>query len=177
MEREWSVERELAKLDAATLENMERLLEEKTPPTRTLESLLEEREPEGLQAPIQPNAYQPIPPPRRKKKKKGREIMRLFDPLGNIRAERIESYQKELEGLYEDYEKEGIEEKSGRRYTMWRITRGLEGNLTQNFMEKIRQNVTTSYYMRYSFCVEIEDRSLLGNGNRILFRQPPTGSQ
>lgn len=120
MEREWSVERELAKLDAATLENMERLLEEKTPPTRTLESLLEEREPEGLQAPLQPK-----PPPRRKRKKEDRWVVRIFDPVFKLRGESKESYKEVIERLYEDKEKERIEEKSGRRTIEWGIIEGL----------------------------------------------------
>ena len=73
-------------------------------------------------------------------------------------------YQNEVLDLYDDTEYEGVEETSGRRYKRWRFVAGLNKDLTPRFMEKIRENVRTSFYMRhvYSYMLQnIEDGTLL----------------
>jgi len=52
--------------------------------------------------------------------------------------------------LFSDLRQEG-EDKKGRRYILWRITRDLEKSLVENFMEKIRANVQTSFYAKHAF--------------------------
>ena len=73
-------------------------------------------------------------------------------------------YQNEILDLYDDTEYEGVEEISGRRYKRWRFVAGLNKDLTPRFMEKIRENVRTSFYMRhvYSYMLEnIEDGTII----------------
>jgi len=47
-------------------------------------------------------------------------------------------------------EEEGVE-KEGRRYIFWRKRQGLENNLTEQFMGKIRENVRTAVYLRHHY--------------------------
>jgi len=47
-------------------------------------------------------------------------------------------------------EKEG-EEKEGRRYIFWRKRQGLENDLTEQFMGKIREKVRTAAYLRHNY--------------------------
>ena len=42
-------------------------------------------------------------------------------------------------------------EKEGRRYIFWRKRKGLENNLTEQFMGKIRDNVRTAVYLRHNY--------------------------
>jgi len=169
-----SIESELARLDPATLESLERFLAENAPPTRTLESLLEERIPEGQQTPSQPKPYEPIPPPRRRGKKRQSGLVRVFDPVFNFRAEPITNYKEALKTLYDTTIKEGVEVKSGRRTIFLREITDLEGkNKTGLFMKDIREMVTTSYYLRYTYRYEIEN---VEDKRRITMWTPPVGS-
>ena len=59
-------------------------------------------------------------------------------------------YQNEILDLFDDARHEG-EESKVRRYIRWRFIRGLEKDLTPNFMEKIRGNVGTLFYLRHIF--------------------------
>ena len=47
-------------------------------------------------------------------------------------------------------EEEGVE-KEGRRYIFWRKRQGLENNLTEHFIEKIREKVRTAAYLRHNY--------------------------
>ena len=75
----------------------------------------------------------------------------------------IPNYQNEILDLYDNTEHEGEEER-GRRFIRWRFIRGLERDLTSNFMAKIREKVHTSFYVRHIFSYQlhnIEDGSLM----------------
>lgn len=48
-------------------------------------------------------------------------------------------------------EEEEGEEREGRRFISWRIRRGLENNLTDQFVGKIRERVRTSFYLRHNY--------------------------
>ena len=66
--------------------------------------------------------------------------------------------------MYDNTEHKG-EEKKGRRFIRWRFIRGLERDLTPNFMAKIREKLHTSSYARHIFSYQlrnIEDGSLMG---------------
>ena len=76
----------------------------------------------------------------------------------------VTDYQNEILDLYDDTEYEGVEEMSGRRYKRWRFVADLNKDLTPRFMEKIRENVRTSFYMRhiYSYMLQnIEDGTII----------------
>ena len=65
--------------------------------------------------------------------------------------------------LQKDEEEEG-EEREGRRFIIWRKSQGLENNLTDHFMGKIREKVIIAFYLRhyYSYWLEnIEDGTIL----------------
>jgi len=68
----------------------------------------------------------------------------------------VTDYQKEILDLFDDARHEG-EESKGRRYIRWRFIKGLEKDLTPNLMEKIRENVTTSFYMRHVFSYQLQN--------------------
>ena len=73
------------------------------------------------------------------------------------------NYQNDLQNLFNVAEHEGKEER-GRRFIRWRFSRGLERDLTPNFMRKIREKVQTSFYARHIFSYQlrnIEDGSLM----------------
>ena len=73
------------------------------------------------------------------------------------------NYQNDLQNLFNVAEHEGKEER-GRRFIRWRFIRGLERDLTPNFMAKIREKVHTSFYARHIFSYQlrnIEDGSLM----------------
>ena len=65
--------------------------------------------------------------------------------------------------MYDNTEHKG-EEKKGRRFIRWRFIRGLERDLTPDFMVKIRENIHTSFYARHIFSYQlrnIEDGTVL----------------
>ena len=70
-----------------------------------------------------------------------------------------------------DEEDEGITER-GRRFIRWTKRLGLEKNLTNYFMNKIRENVHNSFFTRhtYSYWLQhIEDKTIM------LFHHNPNG--
>ena len=150
------MEEELANLDPEDLRYLSQLLAE-DPPTvqRVINSLLEEPIPEAtqkqLKPPLQPKPFEPIPPPRRRNRNRKETLLRIFDPIppDARNARNVTDYQNEILDLYDDTEYEGVEEISGRRYKRWRFVADLNKDLTPRFMEKIRENVRTSFYMRH----------------------------
>ena len=66
------------------------------------------------------------------------------------------NYQNEILDLYDVSRHEG-KVSTGRRYIRWRFIRGLEKDLTPSFMEKIRENVTTSFYMRHVYSYQLSN--------------------
>ena len=160
-----SLEEELAKLDPADLRYLSQLLVEDPPAVkRVIKNVLEEPIPETtqkrLKPPLQPKPFQPIPPPRNR----NRRSLSQFDPIPPNNVRNVTDYQNEILNLYEDTEFEGVEEISGRRYKRWRFIKDLNKDLTPRFMEKIRENVRSSFYMRhvYSYMLQnIEDGTII----------------
>ena len=163
-----ALDEELANLDPEDLRFLSKFVAEYSPTIqRKINTLLEEPIPEGvnkkLKAPLKPQPYSPIPPPRNRNK---RPYLRQFDPIQPNNIRNVTDYQNFILNFYENREYAGVEETSGRRYKRWRIVEGLNKDLTPRFMEKIRENVRTSFYMRHVYgylLVNIE------NGNRLTF--------
>ncbi|KAL9955049.1 hypothetical protein ACROYT_G042653 [Oculina patagonica] len=101
-----------------------------------------------LRRPLRVRNYPPEPPRRHEEKK--RNIQREFDPFPPHGNREVTNYQNEILNLFDVAEDEG-EENSGRRFIRWRFTRGLENDLTPNFMQKIRENVGTAFYIRHTY--------------------------
>ena len=139
-----ALEEELAKIDPAELRYLSQLLSENVPAVKKIiKNVLEEPIPEEaqkrLKPPLQPKPYQPIPPPRKRNRRQ--QLLRQFDPFPPHNIRNVTDYQNEILNLYEVTKFEG-EESKGRRYIRWRFVKDLEKDLTPNFMEKIRENVT-----------------------------------
>ena len=82
-------------------------------------------------------------------------------------------YQKEILDLFDDAEKEG-EESTGRRFIRWRFIRGLGRNLEPDFMSRIRERVSTSFYLRHVFAYQLRN---IEDGTVIVYYSNPKGSQ
>jgi len=161
---------EIAKFDPATLEYLEQLLAENEPAVRKIvqnvldEPISQETE-KRLQKPLIPKPYQPRPPPRQRKVRKNQDLLREYDPFPAQNIRTVTDYQNEILDLCEDARHEG-EESKGRRYIRWRFIRGLEEDLTTNFMKKIRENVVTSFYLRHVFSYQLRN---IEDGTVILY--------
>ena len=161
-----SLEQELAKIDPAELRYLSQLLSENVPAAKKIiKNVLEEPIPETtkkqLKPPLQPKPFQPIPPPGNKNK---RQLLRQLDPIQPNNIRNVTDYQNEILNLYEVTKFEGIEEKSGRRFKRWRFIKDLNQDLTPRFMEKIRENVRTSFYMSHAYSYmlrNIEDGTII----------------
>ena len=153
---EQSLEEELAKIDPKILQYLlDQLVVENLPAFRkTVQEVLDEPIPREMEKhkPLLPEPYQPRPrpPPRQRKTRKMRELLREFEPAPRWNTRQAPGGQNELQDLYGDAKREG-EETKGRRLIRWTVIRGLDKDLTQNFMEKIRKNVGTSFYMRHIY--------------------------
>ena len=162
-----SLEQELAKIDPAQLRHLSQLLSENVPAVKKIiRNVLEEPIPETtkkrLRPPLQPKPYQPIAPPRKRNRR--RQLLRQLDPIQPNNIRNVTDYQNEILNLFEATKFEGIEEKSGRRYIRWRIIKELNKDLTPRFMEKIRENVRTSFYMSHAYSYtlrNIEDGTII----------------
>lgn len=78
----------------------------------------------------------PTPPPcQRRRERRRRELDEFLNPAClDVRAETVDN---------------------GRRVTQWWTKCGMQNNLTEYIMEKIRNEVNTAYYVRHVFaCVE-----------------------
>ena len=82
-------------------------------------------------------------------------------------------YQKLIFQLLGEPEVEG-QEIQGRRFIRWRISRGSENDLTDQFMRKIRERVRTSFYLRHNYSYWIEN---IEDGTVILFYKNSEGSR
>ena len=95
--------------------------------------------------------------------------MRKFDPISRENIRNVTNYQNEILDLYDNAEYEG-EEVRGRRFIRWRFIRGLERDLTPDFMTKIREKVKTSFYARHIFSYQLrnieEDSSMVMYTNK-----------
>ena len=161
-----NIEELLKELDTATLQALEQLLAEDAPAVRKiiqgiLDEPISEKVEKSLDKPLLP--FQPTAPPRKRRGRKIQEILRKFDPISRENIRNVTNYQNEILDMYDNTEHNG-EEKKGRRFIRWRFIRGLERDLTPDFMAKIREKVHTSFYVRHIFSYQvrnIEDGSLL----------------
>ena len=161
-----SLEQELAKIDPAELRHLSQLLSENVPAVKKIiRNVLEEPIPETtkkrLRPPLQPKPYQPTAPPRKRNRRQ--QLLRQFDPIQPNNVRNVTDYQNEILNLYEVTKFEG-EESSGRRFKRWRFIKDLNKDLTPKFMEKIRENVRTAFYMRHTYSYmlrNIEDGTII----------------
>jgi len=156
---------EFAKFDPATLQYLEQLLAENKPAVREIvQNVLNEPISQETEKRLQ-KPYQPRPPPRQRKVRKTQELLREYDPFPAQNIGTVTDYQNEILDLFDDATHEG-EESKGRRYIRWRFIRGLEKDLTTNFMEKIRENVDKSFYLRHVFSYQLRN---IQDGTVILY--------
>ena len=161
-----SLEQELARIDPEELRYLSQLLSENVPAVKKIiRNVLEEPIPETVQkrlkSPLQPKPYKPIPPPRNRNRRQ--QLLRQFDPIPPNNVRNVTDYQNEILNLYEATKFEG-EESNGRRYKRWRFIKDLNQDQTPKFMEKIRENVRTSFYMRHTYSYmlrNIEDGTII----------------
>ena len=140
-----NIEELLKELDPATLQALEQLLADDAPAVRkTIQNILDEpiseKVEKSLDKPLIPKTFQPTAPFRRRGRKT-QEILRKFDPISRENSRDVTNYQNEILDLYDTSEYVG-QEKRGRRYIRWRFIRGLEKDLTPDFMKKIRDKFT-----------------------------------
>ena len=165
-----SLDEELANLDPEDLRFLSKFIAEYSPTIqRKINTLLEEPIPEGvnkkLKAPLKPSKPIPIPPPRNRNRRQ-ETLLNLFDPIRPNRVKTVTDYQNVIKAMYENTEYAGVEETSGRRYKRWRIVEGLNKDLTPRFIEKIRENVGTAFYMRHVYSYLLVN---IENGDRLTF--------
>jgi len=128
-----------------------------------LDEPISEKVEKSLDKPLLPKPFQPTAPPRKRRGRKIQEILRKFDPISRENIRNVTNYQNEILDMYDNTEHEG-EEKKGRRFIRWRFIRGLQRDLTPDFMVKIRENIHTSFYARHIFSYQIrniEDGSVI----------------
>ena len=167
-----NIEELLKEFDPATLQALEQLLAEDAPAVRkTIQNILDEPVSEkvekSLDKPLLAKPFQPTAPFRRRGRKT-QEILRKFDPISRENIRNVTNYQNEILDLYDISEYEG-EEKTGQRSIRWRFIRGLEKDLTPDFMKKLRDKVHTSFYLRHYFSNQLrnieDDSSMLWHTN------------
>ena len=128
---------------------------------------------ERLSKPLLPGKNKPITPPGKKKEIKREAILKEFDPIQPTKKREGKSYNVILSNLLQkDEEEEGVE-REGRRYIFWRKSQGLENNLTEQFMGKIREKVKTAAYLRHYYSYWLEN---IEHGTIILFYKNSGGS-
>ena len=122
------------------------------PLREVVQNILDERIPleERLPKPLLPRKYPPKAPPRQRRGIKRQTILKEFDPIQPIKN-REKSYEGMLANLFKRGEEEEGVEKEGRRYIFWRKRQGLENNLTEQFMGRIREKVRTAAYLRHNY--------------------------
>ena len=155
---------ELAKMDPAELRDLFRLPAVQKILQNVLDEPLSEETQKRLQSPLRPKPFQLRAPPRRSNRRQ--ELLRLFDPFPLQNSRNVTDYQNEILNLYDDVARFEGEEAKGRRYIRWRFTRGLGEDHTPQFMEKIRENVRTSFYMRQVQAYRLKNRE---DGAVIIF--------
>ena len=87
----------------------------------------------------------------KKKEIKRRAILKEFDPIQPAKKREEKRYEVILSNLLQKDEEEEGEEREGRRFIIWRKRQGLENNLTEHFMGKIREKVITAFYLRHYY--------------------------
>jgi len=158
-----NIEELLKELSPEMLQALEQLFAEDAPAVRkTIQNIIDEPISEkvkrSLDKPLLPKPFQPTAPSRRRGRKK-QEILRKFDPISRKNIQKnVTSYQNEILDLYDTAEYKGKEvRREGRRFIRWRFIRGLERNLTPDFMTKIQEEVKTSFYARHVYSYQIRN--------------------
>ena len=178
-----SLEQELARIDPEVLRYFSQLLSENVPAVKKIiRNALEEPIPEEtkkrLKPPLKPKPYQPIAPPRKRNRRqkiiRQFKLLREFDPIHPQNIRNVADYQNEVEDKYKDETTEGVEKIKGRRYIRWRFKKNLERDQTSKFMEKIRKDVRTSFYIRYVFAFNLRN---IEDGTFLTFYQNEKGSR
>ena len=178
-----SLEQELAKIDPAELRYLSRLLSENVPAVKKIiRNALEEPIPEEtkkrLKPPLQPKPYKPIAPARnrkrRQKAKRQFDLLRQFDPIHPQNIRNVADYQNEVEAKFKDESFEGEEKIKGRRFIRWRIKKDLERDQTAKFMEKIRKDVRTSFFIWHVFAFNLRN---IEDGTFLTYYQTEKGSR
>ncbi|XP_020614924.1 uncharacterized protein LOC110053075, partial [Orbicella faveolata] len=113
------------------------------------------------------------PLPGKERREKNQELLREYDPFPAQNIRTVTDYQNEILDLFDDATHEGGESK-GRRYIRWRFIRGLEKDLTTNFMAKIRENVSTAFYLRHVFSYQL--RNIEDEEETVILFYKNTGS-
>ena len=119
---------------------------------------------ERLSKPLLPGKNKPITPLGKKKEIKRRAILKEFDPIQPAKKREEKSYKVILSNLLQKDEEEEGEEREGRHFIIWRKSQGLENNLTESCMGKIREKVRTAAYLRHYYSYwsgNIEDGTFL----------------
>ena len=180
-----ALEEELAKIDPVELRYLTQLLRGNAPvveniihnvleaPKNVLEAPISEETQKRLQPPLNPKPFQPIAPPRNRNRKQ--YYVKAYDPFNFNNMRTYKQYQSYMEDLYDVRRFDG-EESKGRRYIRWRFNQNLDENYTQKtnlnedhtqkFMEKIRENVKTSFYMRHVYAYILENEE---DGTKLIF--------
>ena len=149
------LEEELAKIDPVELRHLLQLLSENAP---VVEKIIQN----VLDAPIS-EPFQPIAPPRKRDRRQ--QLLRQFDPFPPQNIRNVTDYQNEIINLYDVARFDG-EESKGRRYKRWRFIKDLNEDLTPKFMEKIRENVWTSFYARHVYSYKLRN---IEDGTEIIY--------
>ena len=87
----------------------------------------------------------------------------------------IIGFQDELVEMYVAPEGavEGVETKKGRRFTRWSFKKGLRANQTAPILQKLRRDVGSSFYLRYSYATQLAN---IETGLKMVFIQQKKGS-
>ncbi|KAL9952822.1 hypothetical protein ACROYT_G040133 [Oculina patagonica] len=145
-------------------QQIERMPQMSGPLREVVRNILDEPIPLEVQKrllkPLLAQEYHPKPPKRlrreEKKEQQRKIIQNEFDPFVPHANRVVTNYQNEILNLFDVAEYEG-EENSGRRFIRWRFIRGLEKDLTPNFMEKIRENINTAFYIRHTYSYRLRN--------------------
>ncbi|KAL9953248.1 hypothetical protein ACROYT_G040634 [Oculina patagonica] len=153
-----------SQFDKFVEQQIERMPQMSGPLREVVRNILDEPIPLEVQKrllkPLLAQKYHPKPPQRlchkEKKEQKRKNIQNEFDPFVPHENWVVTNYQNEILNLLDVAEDEG-EENSGRRFIRWRFIRGLEKDLTPNFLEKIRENVNTAFYIRHVYSYQLRN--------------------
>ena len=162
-----ALEEELAKIDPAELRYLLQLLPENVPAVQkiiqnVLDEPISEEAQKRLKPPLRPKPFQPIAPPRNRNRRQ--ELLRRFDPFPPQNIRNVTHYQNEILNLYDVARFEG--EERGRRYMRWRFIKDLNEDLAPKFMEKISENVRTSFYARHVYSYKLRN---IEDGTEIIY--------
>ena len=147
-----NIEELLKKLDPATLQALDQSLELGVPNIgKIIQNILDEPISEKVEKSLDKRLL-----PRKRRGRKTQEILRKFDPISRENIRNVSNYQNEILDLYDSIKYDGEEER-GRRFIRWRFIRGLERDLTPEFITKIREKVHTSFYARHIFSYQLRN--------------------